>query len=529
MTLIIDMLVVLVYFGIVFFAGYFISRRHRRDTASNFLTGGHELNWFQTGLTLVAMSVDTGTMAYAGIGFVWGLAIQWNSVNLWFTAPLAALFFIPIYWRTKIVTTPELLEKRFNVYCRAFFSVTMTAAIVVMLTTIVYLGALILNDLFNWPVYISALLVIIPAGFYVLMGGMRTVLTINIYQSGFLVVSLLAVTIMAIFKVGGFVEFTKINLLNEAGQPLTSTLPSLDLNLFSDKWYPFPPGIIWAMIAGSAWIACNFAMVQRLLAARSEKDAQMAVLFVGGWHILLTLMGYAVGVCARVTMPEVLPDKAFIAVIMEMFPVGVRGLLIAGLIASLLSTIDGMLTSSSTLITEDIYLRFFRPDARERTKKTFSRIVMTAVIVIVMFLIPLAADHQTVMKFVQGFLGDVFGVIIALFLVGIFSRRATPKAAFIAIVSGVAIAIYLDFATELAFTYVGIFSFIYTVIATMLLSLLETPLSAERLRNLTVFTLEDTKGPFVGLSTWSSLWKWMLLMFVLWFGLTFIWEWLIRH
>ena len=107
---------------------------------------------------------------------------------------------------------------------------------------------------------------------------------------------------------------------------------------------------------------------------------------------------------------------------MEMFPVGVRGLLIAGLVASLLSTIDGMLTSSSTLITEDIYLRFFRPDARERTVKTFSRIVMTAVMVLVIFLIPLAAEYQTVMKFVQSFLGDVFGVIIALFLVGIFSR-----------------------------------------------------------------------------------------------------------
>src|SRR6056297_1354086 len=129
----IDMFVVLLYFIVILVAGFLVSRKHRHDSANDFLTGGHSLNWFKTGLTLIAMSIDTGIMGVAGIGFVWGLAIQPNALNLWISAPLAAMFLIPIYWRSKIVTTPELLEKRFSVHSRSLFSALMTLYNVIVL------------------------------------------------------------------------------------------------------------------------------------------------------------------------------------------------------------------------------------------------------------------------------------------------------------------------------------------------------------------------------------------------------------
>jgi len=129
----IDMLIVALYFVGVLLAGYLISRKHKSDSASDFISGGHNLNWIKTGLTLVAMSVDTGIMAFAGLGFVFGLVIQWNAVNLWITASFAGMFLIPIYWRSGIVTTPELLEKRFNVHCRASFSIMMTFIMIAIL------------------------------------------------------------------------------------------------------------------------------------------------------------------------------------------------------------------------------------------------------------------------------------------------------------------------------------------------------------------------------------------------------------
>ena len=528
MELYIDMAVVVLYFLVVFVAGYLLGKKHRGDSAQDFLTGGHSLGWFKTGLTMIAMSIDTGIMGIVGIAFVWGFAIQWNAVNLWITAPFAAMFLIPIYWRTKIVTTPELLEKRFNVSCRAFFSVVMTAASVVVLGTSIYLGGLILNEIFNWPLYACCAAIMAITGLYVIMGGMKTVLSINVYQCVFLTLTIVAVGVVAIYKAGGLSAIAGIRTLNDAGIIHPSTLMSVDWNIFSDLWYPLPTGFIWATMAGTAWIACNFGMVQRLLAARSEQDAQKAILFCGIGNGALFVLAYLIGVSMRHLMPDIFPDKAYIKAIYTMFPVGVRGLLVAGLIASLLSTIDGLVTSSSTLITEDIYLRFVRPDAQDKTIKRFARITQTIVIIASLALIPFAAQYRTVTAFIQSLIADMFGVIIALYLVGIFSKRAAPRAAFIAMVTGIFLAMYLDFGTKISFPNVGMFTCIYSGVAAMVLSRFEKPPSVEKLENLTVYTLSGIKGPFVGLAAWPNLRKCILIIAGSWLGLSALWELYIR-
>lgn len=522
------MIVVLFYFFVILVAGYLVGKKHRTDSARDFLTGGRSLSWFRTGLTMIAMSIDTGIMGVVGIGFVWGFAIQWNAVNLWINAPFAAMFLIPIYWRTKIVTTPELLEKRFNVSCRGFFSTVMAVYNVVIIGTSIYLGSLILNEIFGWPLYVCCAAIMAITGFYVLMGGMKTVLSINVYQSVFISLTLVGVGIMAIYKAGGLSAIAGIRILNEAGVVHPSTMMPVDWNIFSKLWYPLPSGFIWAVMAGTAWIACNFGMVQRLLAARSEQDAQKAILLCGFGVVVLFTFAYFIGVSVRSLMPDAFPDKAYVKAIYTMFPVGVRGLLIAGLIASLLSTIDGLLTAAGTLITEDIYLRFIHPDARDKAIKRFARIVQVVVIISALALIPFAAQYRTVTKFIQSLVADGFGVIIALYLVGIFSKRATPKAAFFAMVSGILLAAYLDFATEVSFPNVGMFSCLYAAVAVLVLSRFEKPLPREKLENLTVSTLYDVKGPFVGQAAWPNLWKWILALIVFWLGLTAIWESYIR-
>jgi len=528
MELYIDMIVVALYFLVILVVGYLVGKKHRGDSARDFLTGGRSFGWFKTGLTMIAMSIDTGIMGIVGIAFVWGFAIQWNAVNLWITAPLAAMFLIPIYWRTKIVTTPELLEKRFNVSCRGFFSVVMAVYNVVVIGTSIYLGSLILNEIFNWPLYVCCAAIMAIAGFYVIMGGMKTVLSINVYQCIFISLTVVAVGVMVIYKAGGLSAIAGIRTLNDAGIIHPSTMMPVDWNIFSKLWYPLPSGFIWATLAGTAWIACNFGMVQRLLAAKSERDAQKAILFCGIGNGALFVLAYLIGVSMRNLMPDTFPDKTYIKAIYTMFPVGVRGLLVAGLIASLLSTIDGLLTASGTLITEDIYLRFIRPSAQDKAIKRFARITQTVVIIAALALIPFAAQYRTVTKFIQSLVADMFGVIIALYLVGIFSKRATSRAAFTAMVSGILLAVYLDFGTEISFPNVGIFSFVYAVVATLVLSRFEKPSSREKLENLTVYTISGAKGPFIGLAGWPNLWKCILAIAVLWLGLTAVWEFYIR-
>ena len=324
-----------------------------------------------------------------------------------------------------------------------------------------------MSEVFGWNLQISSIAILGVVGLYVLMGGMKTVLSIN-NQSVFIVLTLITVGIMCVVQVGGFSDFLAIKEISRSGAELVSTRSPRDFNLFSKLWYPAPSGFVWASMAGSAWIACNFAMVQRLLAAKNEKHAQKAI--------------------------------------MDFFPVGVRGLLIAGLIASLISTIDGLLTSTGTLITKDIYLRFINPDSSDKRTKRFTRVIQGSVMLIAVFLIlPFALKSEIITAFIQSLVADLFGVVIALFLVGIFSTRATSKAAFASMIIGITATVFLDIFTEINFVNIGIFSFTITTVLVLILSLFERPKTKEELKNLTIFTLEGTKAPWVGLKSWPRL------------------------
>jgi solute:Na+ symporter, SSS family len=524
----IDSLIVVLYFVIVFVAGYFVSRRFRGRSAEEFLTGRGTTNWWQTGLTIIAMAVDPSIMGLGGLGFLWGLyPIQWTGTHVWFTAWFAAMFFVPIYWRTKITTTPEYLEKRFNVQCRTFFSLVMVAILVVTLASGLYLGTLLLKNLLGWSIAFSLILICFVMGFYVILGGMKTVLTLDIYQSMFLIVTTIAIPAAAVIHWGGIPDMAAIRAAGNAGTRLVSVIPPSDWNLNTRLFFPIQAVVTWATVAGLSWLICNFGMAQRLLAAKSERDAQKALLLVGIMAQISCLSGFITGLLVRAHMPDILPDESFIKVIITMFPVGVKGLVIAGLMAALLSTVDGVLTASSTLLSEDIYLRFLRPRAGDRELKLFARIVQAIVLICTISLFPLVIKSASAMTFVQSMYGDLLGVVVAIYLVGLFSKRITPGAAFTAMITGIAFAAFLDAYTPLNFAYVGYISFLYTVGASVLLSRFQKPLPIERLVYLTVFTVRDAKGPWIGLKSWPDLWKWAIAIPVVWFGAEALWQWYI--
>ncbi|MFC1608439.1 hypothetical protein ACFL47_10770 [Candidatus Latescibacterota bacterium] len=374
----------------------------------------------------------------------------------------------------------------------------------------------------------STALIMAVAGYYVIKGGMKTVLVIDFYQAIYLLISFGVVAGMALYKIGGLSGLASIKLLNSAGTPMASTVPPNDWNIFSETFYPLPAILSWGVIVGLSWLICNYGLVQRLLAAKDEESAQKGLLLVGVFCAFVTISGYITGTVVRVMMPNIKPDESFMMVVQTMFPVGVRGLLVAGIMAALLSTIDGMMTASSALVTEDIYLRFFRPHAEGRELKIFTRIIQCITLVVTLAIIPFVLKSRAAMEFLQAFYGDVLGVIVALYLAGIFSRRAAPKAAFFSMVTGIAFAVFLDVCTGINFAYVGLFSFLYALVATLALSRFETPLSEERLTNLTIHTIPGIKGPWVGLASWPGLRKWAVGMAVGWFALSALWEWFVR-
>ena len=128
------------------------------------------------------------------------------------------------------------------------------------------------------------------------------------------------------------------------------------------------------------------------------------------------------------------------------------------------------------------------------------------------------------MAFIQSFYGDVLGVVVALFLVGIFTTRVSPWSAFIAMVSAVLFAVMLDIFTSINFTYIGFFSFLFTIVVAIVLSIFEKTVPLEKLTNLTIYTLPDTRGLWVGLKSWPNLWKWALFIAIVWFSFSALWE-----
>ena len=304
-------------------------------------------------------------------------------------------------------------------------------------------------------------------------------------------------------------------------------IPPSDWSFTTTTFFPIQAVILWATMAGVAWMSCNFSMAQRLLTAKSEIDAQKALMLVAILVVFYPFCAFLIGAVMRILMPDILPDESFIMVILTMFPTGVRGLLVAGLMAALLSTIDGMLTASSALFTEDMYLRIIRPKAKPGELKTVTRIVEALTILITIALFPLVRKSPSAMAFLQSFYGDVLGVVVALYILGIFTTRVSPWSAFTAMVSGILFAVILDIFSPINFAYIGFLSWCFTIAVALIMCSFETPITKEKLTNLTIHTLTDAKGPWVGLTSWPNLWKWAVLLAVIWFSFSAWWEWIL--
>jgi SSS family solute:Na+ symporter len=247
-------------------------------------------------------------------------------------------------------------------------------------------------------------------------------------------------------------------------------------------------------------------------------------------------LAYIAGVAMRNLMPEIKADEAFITLLLTHFPVGVKGLLLVGLIAALLSTIDGLIASSATLLTQDIYGRFIKKNMTPGHLKGVTIILQVIVTLSVFMIVPIFMSEGEVgsipaYQIIQEFLGDLFGVLIAIYILGIFFRRTTGYACFIAMLLGMAVSYGMKslywfdvIGNPINFGHRGTIQFIVVMVAGYLLSLLEKPKSDQELTNLTIWTLPDVKGPWIGLKAWPGLWKWAVGLPLTWFALTIAWE-----
>lgn len=531
-----DTLIVVVYLLIIVLISFFSARKNTKKSDSEFMTGGHHLTWWQTGMTLIAMMFDPGIMGISALAFVWGFyVIQWNAVNVWITAWFAGMFIVGIYWRSKIVTTPEYLEKRFNSLARAFFSVIMTAMLISLLAYAVYMGGVLLNRFLGWNIWFNVSLLVAIAGFYVIFGGLKTMLFMDVLQGFLLLLTLFTIGITGFVLLGGFEGIKELDLLGKAGTPLGSLTPPVEFDIKTNTYFPLPAVLTYAVIAGLSWIICNFSMAQRLLAAKDESHAQKSLIMAGGFNVIIMFLAYFAGIAVRKliadgSLPPMQPDEAFITLLLTKFPVGIKGVLIVGLIAALLSTIDGLIAASGSLLTHDIYKRFIRKDASDKRLKAVTIIFQILIIASVFLIVPsfLSENNEAgktpAYELIQNFLGNIFGVLIAIYILGIFFKRTTAKASFIAMIVGVILGFGIHLSTDINFAFIGTMQFVVVIVLALILSRFEKPKTDKELENLTIWTLEDVRGPWIGLKSWPGLKYWAIGLPLFWLLVTVFWE-----
>ncbi len=534
MSDIIDVVLVTAFFILMIGMSIYYYRKYKTETQTDeFLTGGRHMNWFQTAMALIGTMFDPGIMGNSALAFVWGFYIvQWNAVHIWFTAAFAGMFFIAIYWRSKITTTTEYLEKRFNYASRAVFSVIMSLMLISWLAYGVYMGGILLHNFVGWNLFLGSLLMITVCAFMVILGGVRTMLTMSVFQSALLIFAILGVGIAGFVLVGGFPGIREITALGKAGTPLKSLVPPMHFSPFSKDLYPFPAIPTFCIIAGLSWIVCNFSMAQRFLAAKDESHAQKALLVAGIANSLIYFLAYAVGIAMRKLFPATNPDDAFMQLLLK-FPTGIKGLLLIGLIAALFSSKSGLLSATGSLLAQDIYARIINKNASEKQIVKVTRIIEFVICIIVLCLLPLfihSTEHRIpAYEIILTFMGDVMGVIVAIFVLGIFSKRTTAWASFYGVVIASIVGAVLHYAPlgtpyELNFSFIGSLEFALAIIISVIGSRFEKPKSASELRNLTIWTLDDVPGPWVGVKSWPGLWKWAVILPIVWVVITITWQ-----
>jgi SSS family solute:Na+ symporter len=329
--------------------GIWVARRKTADARGYFLAGDR-LPWYAIGGSIIAANISTehfiGMIGIAyGVGFV---VAQWEWGN-WFTFTALIWIFLPYYIRGGLYTMPEFLERRFNKTCRYLFAIcSLVLWIVAQMAVVMLAGGKAMKGMFGLDPTVTILCLAVLAGSYTIYGGLISVAWTDFLQFVVMMLGGLIVTVIGLHRVGGLHE-----LMLTAPEKFKIIYP------ITDKEYPWL-GVWCIFISVGVWYNCtNQFIVQRCLGARSEWDARMGVVFAGFMKILLPLLVVIPGIVAFKLFPGLSDkDQAFPSLVRELVPVGLSGVVMAGLASGMLSHISSVLNSSSTVFTMDLYKPF---------------------------------------------------------------------------------------------------------------------------------------------------------------------------
>jgi SSS family solute:Na+ symporter len=443
-----DLIIILVYLGGILFIGIYSGLNGKKQRSSEgFFLAGRSLNWLMIGAALFAANISTihmvGLVAQGfKDGLVWG-NFEWMAT---FLLIILGLIFAPFYFKSRISTLPEYLERRYGPSTRSFLAfIALMSALFGHIGVSLYAGAVVFENFFGIELITSILVISGVTLTYTILGGLKAVVITETIQTVILIIGAIIMTVLSISALGDH-GIHSIADLKSVIKP--QQLSVIHTNVSS----PLP---IWAVILGYPVLGLYYwcadqTIVQKVLGAKSLEDAKKGPIFAGFIKIMPVFMMVLPGVLAYALFGDQItdPNDTLPVLIKELLPVGLKGILAATLLAALMSTIAAGLNSSGTLVSIDIVKRMF-PETSDKRVLRIGRITILGVMIASAVWSPFIGQFKSIFEAVNSLLAVLSPPVSAVLILGVFWRRGNNQGALASMISGFvlgAIVFTLDFA-----------------------------------------------------------------------------------
>ena len=477
----VDWLIILAYFGMLAGLTWWVIQKSR-DTADDYFLAGRNLGWWVVGASIFASNIGSEHLVgLAGSGATSGVALAHYELHAWCLLVLGWVL-VPFYLRSKIFTTPEFLERRFSETARWVLSlISLVAYVLTKIAVGIFAGGIVFGTLMPEltvslggaelnSFWIGSVAVVVLTGLYTVLGGMRAVAYTEAVQTFVLVAGSLLLTVYGLDLLGGWAE-----LRNVLGSEMFNLWKPLIPAGMEGTWAPVkePTRIAWYFNTNYPWVGMLFCapiiglwywctdqyIVQRTLGAPDETEARRGTIFAAFLKLLPVFIFIIPGMIAlalaksgRVTGLAQMVDSdgnviasaaqgAFPLMVQHALPTGLRGMVVAGLLAALMSSLAGAFNASSTLFTMDFY-RKVRPAATQHQLVWVGRVATVVMVLIALLWIPVIQGARGLYEYLQGVQGYLAPPIFTVFFFGVFNKRLNAKGCLAALLVGFVMGIF---------------------------------------------------------------------------------------
>lgn len=474
----IDLSIIVLYFAIILGLAWWVIKQ-RQDTTTDYFLAGRHLGWFIIGASIFASNIGSEHLVgLAGSGATDGVAMAHYELHAWCLLVLAWVF-VPFYMRSKVFTMPEFLEKRYSPAARTVLSViSLVAYVLTKIAVGIFAGGVVfsvllpdLNFMGLDSFWVGSVLVIVLTGAYTILGGLRAVAYTEALQTIILIIGSILVTVFGLKALGGWGELRAV-----AGSEMFNLWKPLVPADIAGTWapvreagrmawyfndnYPWLGMLFCAPIVGLWYWCTDQYIVQRALGAPDEREARRGSICAAFLKLLPVfifiipgMICFALAKSGRVDIlqqtlfdanGQLLRDRsqeAFPLLVAHILPVGIRGIVVAGLLAALMSSLAGVFNACSTLFTMDFYSRF-KPKSTQHHLVWVGRVATAVMVLIGLLWIPVIRGGKGLYDYLQGVQSYLAPPIFVVFFMGVFNKRMNAKGCLAALITGFAMGLF---------------------------------------------------------------------------------------